>query len=99
MSMHILALRAVVIPCCIYGAKIFGMNKSLTNWVQELVNMNLRAILGLLGSKHIVATSHFGLGWESLTPMCAIVTGFCARAYYMCFQLKTMVGEVIRRPI
>jgi len=91
-------VQAVVLPRCLYGAEVFGMNRALTSEVQALVDLTLRSLLGLFGGKHWVPSAPL---WSELglLPVCAITAARRARAYRKCFQLTTTIGEIIRRPI
>ena len=96
--LRLATVRAVVIPRCLYGAEVFGMNRSLTTEVQRLVNHTLRSVLGIFGGKHWVPSA--GL-WAELRipPVCAVTAARRARAYQKCFQLKTTIGTIIRHPL
>lgn len=98
MRLRLDVVRAVVLPRCLYGAEIFGMNRALTAKVQAMVNVTLRSILGLFGGKHWVPSAPL---WVELgvPPVCAIAAARRARAYRKCFILRTVIGRMIRHPM
>lgn len=96
--LRLTVIRAVVLPRCLYGAEVFGMNRALTTGLQTLLDKLLRGVLGLFGGKHWVPSAPM---WHELrvVPVCAITAARRARAYLKCFQLHTTVGRIIQQPM
>lgn len=91
-------LAAVVVPRLLFGAEVYGMNRSLTNRMQNLLNLAMREILGIRKpGKHVSSVAL----WDSfaIPPICALAAGRRARAHRKCFGLKTIVGRLIREPL
>ena len=94
MTMRLQVIRAVVIPQCLYGAEIYGMNRSLTNTVQVLMNTMLRWIIGITkGGKNWVPSQTL---WAEakIDPICAVAAGRRMRAYVKSFGLKSTIGRI-----
>jgi hypothetical protein len=98
MAMRLRVLQAVLLPKYLYGAELWGCNRSITNRIQKATNKSLRYILGLKTRR--LEVSSVGLHREmGLKPICAIAAGRKMRAYKKCFQLKTFIGVLIRNPL
>lgn len=99
-SMRWQVVRAVILPRLLYGAEVYGMNRTLTNRMQTLLNQALRGILGgtlVQGAGRLPSAplwAEFGTA-----PVCALAASRRARAYRKCFDLKTAIGTIIHQPL
>ena len=97
-SMRWQVVQCVIIPRLLYGAEVYGMNRTLTDTMQTLVNRALRAILGAPVGASSVPSAPL---WREFRtpPVCALAAARRARAYRKCFELTTTIGTTIRHPL
>jgi exonuclease III len=97
MSSRWLIVQVVVLPRLLYGAEIYGMNRELTDAMQQHLNYALRCVLGIPRWKHMSSY----LLWQEMRmkPICAIAAGRRARAYSKSLGLKTWVTHLVNQPL
>ena len=99
-SMRWQVVRAVILPRLLYGAEVYGMNRTLTDRMQTLLNQALRGILGGTLVQGVGMLPSAPLWAEFGTaPVCALAASRRARAYRKCFDLKTAIGTIIKQPL
>ena len=90
--MKMAVIRAVLVPVLLYGAEIYGMNKSITGRMQSFLTGALKAVVG------VPQNGHFGLVslWRELNvpPICALAAGRRARALVKARSLRTWVSRL-----
>lgn len=93
-AMRIQVVKSVLIPVLLYGAEIFGMNRSVSDPLQSIVNKAVRKILGLKTGWR-KASGHALNREMGLLPMTAYTNGRKARGYAKAWTLKTYVHDVV----
>jgi len=90
--MKMAVTRAVLVPVLLYGAEIYGMNKSITGKMQSFLTGALKAVVGLSQSSRTGLVSL----WRELKmpPICALAAGRRARALVKCRSLRTWVSRL-----
>lgn len=98
MSMRLQIVRAVVLQVILYGAEIYGMNRSITNKMQQLVTTCLRFIAGITYAKRDVASVPL---WKEfgVEPVCALGNGRRIRGWMKCQSLRTFVHNLVEKPM
>jgi hypothetical protein len=96
LSARIAVIRAVVLPRLLYGAEVYGMNRTLTTAMQSLLNLALRSLVRL---GHWRSLPSLPL-WRELgfRPICALAAGRRIRAFLKCQELSTWVSDLVATP-
>ncbi len=96
MSMRLVTVAVMVGPRLLFGAELYGMNRSLTDKMQVLMNRALRACIG---ASRVGNVPSVGLWKEVRTlPICALAGARRARAYAKALDLKTWLRNMVLQP-
>jgi exonuclease III len=96
LSSRLQVIRGVVLPRLLYGAEIYGMNRSLTDVMQRHLNSALRSLIRTESWRGLPS---YGLWKEfGLKPICALAAGRRIRAFLKCSALSTWVSRLVAHP-
>lgn len=98
MSMQLRIVQSVILPrLLMFGAELYGMNRSLSDQMQTLQTWAVRTVLGMKRMTRQV--SSVGLWLESrIPPICVKAAGWRARPYQKGKDLKTWLQGLISQP-
>lgn len=97
MPMKMSVMRGVVMPRLLFGAEVYGMNMTITDRMQTLVNRALRKVVGLPAG---ACVSSVALWRETgVPPLAATTAGRRARAYQKSTKLQTWVRKLVDNPL
>ena len=96
MCMKLATVAAVVGPRLLFGAELYGMNRALTQSMQNLMNQCLRACIGSPSARSVPS---IGLWKETgIPPICATAGARRARAFAKARSLKTWLKTIVKQP-
>jgi hypothetical protein len=96
MAMRLTTVAVVIAPRLLFGAKLYGMNRKLTDTMQVLMNRVLQASIG---TRRVGQVPSVGLWKETgVVPVCASAGARRARAYAKAQGLKTWLQELVQQP-
>lgn len=91
-------LLMVVLPTLLYGAELWGMQKSNTDKMQTQLNVALRWCLGVRGPSSLFPVQAMYAECQ-VDPICVYAAKQRARAYFKYGGAKTWIGQLVRNPL
>lgn len=88
----------VVLPTLLYGAELWGMQKSNTDKMQTQFNVALRWCLGVRGPSFLFPVQAMYSECK-VDPICVYAAKQRARAYFKYGGAKTWIGQLVRNPL
>jgi exonuclease III len=95
---RLMTLKAVILPTCLYGAELWGMNAVLCEPVQKLCNTATRWLYGA-GAKSPMIPLVAAQEELQLRTVHSTAAGLRARAYAKFPTLRTWVAELVKNPL
>lgn len=98
MPLRVTVFRAVVEARLKYGGEVLGMNKRLTNPLQKVMNMGIRALVGYRTSRNTrLALGPAGIELN-IPPLAASMAAARARALIKYATLRTHIAGLLSTP-